>query len=48
MLTAAVFYERPVVSSISVLSIAIGAPVYLCREIGRLAPIHLTLTQGLH
>ena len=28
LLTAAVFYERPVVSSISLLSIAVGVPVY--------------------
>jgi len=28
LLTAAVFYERPVVSSISLLSIAAGVPVY--------------------
>ena len=28
LLTAAVFYERPIVSSISVLSIAVGVPVY--------------------
>ena len=31
LLTAAVFYERPVVSSISVLSIAVGVPVYYLR-----------------
>ena len=28
LLTAAVFYERPLVSSISLLSIAVGVPVY--------------------
>ena len=28
LLTAAVFYERPVVSSISLLRIALGVPVY--------------------
>jgi hypothetical protein len=28
LLTAAVFYERPVVSSISLLSIAVGVSVY--------------------
>jgi hypothetical protein len=28
LLTAAVFYERPVISSISLLSIAAGVPVY--------------------
>ncbi len=31
LLTAAIFYERPVVSSISVLSIAVGVPVYYLR-----------------
>ena len=31
LLTAAVFYERPVVSSIAVLSIALGVPVYYLR-----------------
>jgi APA family basic amino acid/polyamine antiporter len=28
LLTAAVFYERPIVSSVSLLSIAVGVPVY--------------------
>ena len=32
LLTAAVFYERPVVSSISLLSIAVGVPVYYLRR----------------
>jgi basic amino acid/polyamine antiporter, APA family len=36
LLTAAVFYERPVVSSISVLSIAVGVPVYYLRSSARL------------
>jgi hypothetical protein len=31
LLIAAVFYERPVVSSISLLSIAAGVPVYYLR-----------------
>jgi APA family basic amino acid/polyamine antiporter len=31
LLTAAVFYERPVVSSSSLLSIAFGVPVYYLR-----------------
>ena len=31
LLTAAVFYERPVISSISLLSIAVGVPVYYLR-----------------
>jgi hypothetical protein len=31
LLTAAVFYERPVVSSLSLPSIAIGVPVYYVR-----------------
>jgi basic amino acid/polyamine antiporter, APA family len=35
LLTAAVFYERPVVSSISLLSIAAGVPVYYLRNVGR-------------
>jgi basic amino acid/polyamine antiporter, APA family len=36
LLTAAVFYERPVVSSISLLSIAAGVPVYyLCNSAAR-------------
>ena len=34
LLTAAVFYERPVVSSISLLSIAAGVPVYYLRAAG--------------
>jgi len=32
LLTAAVFYERPVISSISLLSIAAGVPVYYVRS----------------
>ena len=46
--TAAVFYERPVVSSVSLLSIAAGVPVYYplgrrrparpCRRVNRLPP----------
>jgi hypothetical protein len=31
LLTAAVVYERPVVSSISLLSVAVGVPVYYLR-----------------
>jgi APA family basic amino acid/polyamine antiporter len=41
MLTTAVFYERPVVSSISLLSIALGVPVYCSQNatrVRRLAP----------
>jgi hypothetical protein len=34
LLTVAVFYERPVVSSISLLSIAGGVPVYYLRISG--------------
>ena len=42
LLTAAVFYERPVVSSISLLSIAAGIPVYYISTYvaGRRVPAH--------
>ena len=39
LLTAAVFYERPVVSSISLLSIAAGVPVYYLWTSARCAAV---------